>query len=795
MIVKRTIRSLIRTPAFTVTTVLSLGFALAVSATLVGITESLLHPPVPYSEPSRVFSASLYGGDARNQAPPDVKERTLIDALDPVASSATFLSYASVVSVGLSGEETSVTAASPNLFSVLGVQPITGRSFATDDGSDEGRVALISYALWNRLFSARPVALGERIELGSSSFVVIGVLPRGVHFPFVSDVWIPLNAAATDTGVQKGARTIVFRLKTGETIPAAEQRLALGATQLAEQYGRSSPYAVRLTPLTTKVWLPWIPKYVFAVVGLVLAIAAANLGTMMLARGMTRRRETAIRIALGASRWAVVKDVLAECAMVIVGGTSIGLVATILALHAVPTARLPIGRELVDLPSTPNVTVFVFAALVAASILLVAGLAPAIRAASIDPAEPIKEGGGLTRKTRDRYGSLLILEIALSTGLLLSSALFALYARNLAAFDFTYDAKALLTAEVSLTADALRPGMDVGRAYDDLLVRMTSLQGARSAATRSFEHPVHAAITSEDGTGGTHRMIVSKFAVVSPTYLRTVGISVVAGRDFVSGDRDSEDGTVIVDEHAAHILWPYGSNAVGHLIKLGTEDSSKPWLRVIGVARWTELDPRVDVDVPPEPQIYVVYKHDTTRDREVIIRSARGGGDGLTELVGPARRELQAFAPRMMSPRVRPWLEDYNSRLEVTIVLASALALFGLLGLVLCAIGLYGSLAYSVTSRRREFGVRIALGARPSAVVQLIAHDNVVTILAGVALGAGAALFLVRRLGDPLIGAQFELVTALLIAEALLFLAGVTACVGPLRRAARTDPVDALRTG
>jgi hypothetical protein len=315
------------------------------------------------------------------------------------------------------------------------------------------------------------------------------------------------------------------------------------------------------------------------------------------------------------------------------------------------------------------------------------------------------------------------------------------------------------------------------------------------AATVHNEVPEGRVIYAEEGKSGDHWINSGGVFVVSPDYLRTFRIPIVRGRDFEAGDAGgSAPGVVIVDERAAARLWPDMPNAVGRMVKLGTKESRRPWLRVIGIAHNVESGPRVDQDLPPEPRLYVVYPHDYTRARDLIVQGDGVGGDrGRAALALAVRHEIELLVPGMPVPRVEPWLAGYEGWLTATGYMASLFGAFGIFGLVLCAVGLYGVLAYTVSRRLREFAVRVALGARRRDVMRIVVHDAAVTALAGVGIGAFFALRVTRMIADTMSAMPYATVVALVLAEAVLFAAAALAALGPVRQAASADPIEILR--
>ena len=252
---------------------------------------------------------------------------------------------------------------------------------------------------------------------------------------------------------------------------------------------------------------------------------------------------------------------------------------------------------------------------------------------------------------------------------------------------------------------------------------------------------------------------------------------------------------MIVDDSAARRLWPGLASPVGRMIELGLRESKRPWLRVVGVARSVELLPRKDLDLPPEPMIYVVYGHDRERDRDLVVRGGGTGDADRQAMLGVAiRHEIEAAAPLMRTRHVRRWLEGYDSTRQGTAFLASLFTAFGGFGLMLCAVGLYGVIAYTVSRRLRELATRIALGAQSRDIVRAVLHDVTVMVLAGIGIGAFVSLAATHSFADSMFNVRYELVVALAGAEAALFGVAVLA-VGPLRQAIRANPVEILRAG
>jgi putative ABC transport system permease protein len=790
-------RALAKARLFTTVAVVSLGLALALNTTMFALADAVMHPYVPYPQPERVVVPTFVGGDRKHEVTFDVRLRAVRDGIRSYDRFASYIVLPGALVEARSAEEYHfVAAVSPELFDVLGVRPMYGRAFyASDAGAGATQGAVISFRLWNRLFTARPLSDGLTIDVARTRYTVIGVMPRGVHFPWgATDIWLPLDALPADLSVRRSGVWSVFHLKDGVSIDRVRSEMDIIAARLTAQYTPQRPLTAHVSLLGPAYASPTVfPQFIFATVAMVLIIACANLGTMLIARGMARRRETAIRLALGAGRRDVMRGVLCECAIIVVAGVTLGVLLTWWALYALPHFTIPSVPEIGDLMPVPSWRVFVFALAASIATILVAGALPAIRAAKTDPAEPMKEGAATsTGRVRDRYNPLIVVEVALSTTLLMTSGLFAIVAIRLATFDFRYAAKQLVTADVQVRGKS--DDAATARFYDDLIVRAVHIPHTRSAATRHWGTPDGRIIFAEQGKAGEAWMNSKDYAVVSPDYFRTLGISVLRGRGFELGDARGALPVAVVDEQAASRLWPDVPDPVGRMLKLGRKESKAPWLRVIGVAQSIDYVPREILTFPPEPIVYVVVPNDGWRDRMLFVRSDGFNADhGRTTLVSSLRREIESVMPTSGEVVVRPWLDDLDNKRAADGFLASVFAAFAGFGLVLCAVGLYGVLAYTVSRRLREFAVRIALGARRRDVIRLVLHDAAVTALAGVGIGAFFALWITRSIIDDLSGFPYAAVIALLVAESILLAAAFVASLGPVHRAATADPVEVLR--
>jgi predicted permease len=772
----------------------SLALALAVNTTVFALVDALIHPTVPYHDAKRAYTIRYLASGRQTSTMEerfDALRRGLrsVDAVVPYYLSATSIQRENAI------EDQYVANTPPQLFDILGVRPEAGRSFNESDTSRSALpVVMISHELWLRVFHEQPLEKHLTLTVGRGNFEVVGVMPRGMHFP-AFDVWLPPGKLVGDSLYRPLGPYAVVRTRPGVSRDDLDRDMKMVLAGLNAAVAPRSPVEGRLLAFDGKEEADWMSGGpMFWIVGTVLLIACANLGTMLLARGMARRREIAIRIALGATRRAIVTQVLTECGMIVGVGVGLGMLLTTWAVYLLPHYATSFAPKIGDMNPTPSWRVFAFGLVIAGVTVMLASALPALSAAKTDPAEPIKEGAGSSSRIRDRYNPLIIVEVALSTALLMMAFLFVIAVVRLNGFDFSYAAKQLQIADLSIRSRDLPSDSVVEGFYDDLVGRMKVLPGVRNAATSREEKPDGGVVFAEEGKSGDHWINVNKYMAVSPSYLSTLGLPIVDGRDFQPGDRGSSTGVVIVDDSAAHRLWPGLRSPVGRMIKLGTGASKRPWLRVVGVVRSVELQPRIDFDLPAEPKLYVLYGHDRDRDRQLVVRGdGVGGAEGQARLGVVIRHEIEAAAPWMRTRYVRRWLEGYDGRRQGSAFFASLFTAFGMFGLVLCAVGLYGVVAYTVRRRFRELATRIALGAQPHDIARAVLHDCAVTVLAGIGIGAFVALGAAHPFAETMFNVRYEMVLALVAAEALLFVAAVLACFGPIRQAVRANPVDVLR--
>jgi len=522
----------------------------------------------------------------------------------------------------------------------------------------------------------------------------------------------------------------------------------------------------------------------------VLLIACANLANLMLARGLAKRREVALRLAVGASRSAVVWQMFAECAVLTAAGAALGIVLSLWGA-SVLTSRVPRTVWFIGIVQ-PQLSwrVFALAALAATGSAVLFGLLPAIRVANaVSLDEPLKDGAGTTGRSRHRFSTLAVSEVALALALLMGAGLLLKVVHHLSTYDYNFPARQLLNgfAWSRESSDSATPAQRLEFQLSTVAA-LKSVSGVVDAAAESGQVPPGKTVTAEMSADSTRLLNMDAYPVVTPNYLRTMGLPVLDGRDFLDGDL-AGNGAVILNAVAAARLYPR-QRAVGHMLKLGAPASNGPWVPVVGVCRVAlrSMDPADLMDMRAEPEIYVVRAASVGPRTRFLARATRDP----EKLAVPLGRKLRALVPRGYGD-MYPYLYGLQSALASRTFLAQLFVTMGAFALILAAVGIYGVLAYAVNRRLREFAVRIALGAQRSDLVKAVLHDGLVMTLAGTGLGAFVALWSSYLLENFLEDVYPTDAITLVTVETVLIAVALAASLAPALRAMRADPIEILR--
>lgn len=776
-------RSLRKSPGFVAVAVLALGIGLGLSTTMFAVLDAVINPYVAYENPNELYSINWWFG-RRNPMQPAELYRFLRDNTH---------SFEGVVPSGWGNSGTlepptgepidiGLRMASPRFFALTRVHLHSGRGFTASDGED---VIVLSRDLWKRLFGARRKLENQTVRINNKVVTVVGIMPSGTGMNAAA--WMPLPANIETTNIRAFVRPWV-RLRQGVTKDVAMTELRALANQLTERYGaREAPFSFELNPIIDRrEEVRDIHKAMIGSALAVLLIACVNLAHLMMTRGLAKRRELALRLALGASRGAVVWQMFAECALITLGGAAIGGIVALWGADLLQNRMPPEVAWVGIVRPQLSWRVFALGAGAAAVSAILFGLLPAMRVAfNLALDEPLKDDAGTTTgRVRYKYNPLVIAEVGLALVLMMGGGLLLRTLHQLQKEKSDTNDETLWRGYVYLqrTPDPThRPVVRPSRAAMETTIR--GVPGVVALAFAGGRQPRGGVVTGELTQDSNHTISMQFYPTVSTGYLEVIGIPVLRGRDFLPGDGNG-NGVAIIDALAAQRLYP-GEEAVGHMLKLGSPASDAPWVRIIGVAR----NPRLregDARYAPQPAIWVA-QNDSAPEAGFVIRTA-STDPKIPAAVTRQLRQLPGFS-------VGLWAWNYSRRAEIAsrAFLAKVFVTMGAVALGLAALGLYGVLAYAVTRRLREFAVRIALGAQPKALLKMVLHDGFVMLLAGIGVGAFFALLASRLLDSVLISVMPSDVVSLVLCEAMLIIVGLAAAAAPALRASRANPMDILR--
>ena len=788
------LRLLAQRPGFTAAVLVTLALGIGANSAMFTILNAIVLRPLPYADPERlvVIWESL---PERGWSQFAVSQPNFLDwqaqsgtAFERLAA---FVHRPANLTLGGETERIAGRAVSHDFFPLLGIRPILGRDFRPEEdkpGSTE-RVALISRGLWQRRFGKDPGVVGRAIDLDDVPYTVIGILPE--FFWGDAEVFVPLRP---DPGESRGDHRLqVFgRLKPGIGLEQAKATLAGIAARLARQY----PDSNRGWTVTLDRFFDWsVPPesrralYLLAgAVALVLLIACANVASLLLARASDRRREIAIRAALGAGRARLIRQLLAEAMLLAVLGGGLGLLCAHWGVSALATSASTALPRANEISLDTRVLLFTLGISLFAGLLF--GLAPALQATRVDFHDTLKEGvrGG---DARQRARSLLVVgQVAVSLVLLVGVGLLL---RSLAALLDVhpgFDPRNLLTASLTLPESRYPKGKDY-KAFDGrLLERLTAHPGIDAVSIASGL-PMDGNATAMEvlplGTAAPSQGPApsAQWRLVSPGYFRTMGIPLRRGRDLTDADIDMTKGELrgaVISESLARRCWP-GQDPIGQ--RFHPWSLSDPPLTVVGVAgdvRLFSLDGK-----EPDPAVYMLFVRWTPIQ---IVMRTKGDPRSAAETL---RREVRAIDPGVPVAQVRTMQELFDGTTAPRRFTMTLLAIFAGGALLLSAVGLFGLLAFLVAQRTHDIGIRLALGARSSDIVRLVVQHAMLLTSAGVAAGMAGSIALSGWMRSMLFGVGARDPVTLVATALLLVLVALLACWVPARRAARVDPMVALR--
>ncbi len=804
---KAAIRSLNSSKTFTAVALVVLTLGIGASTAIFSVVDAVVLRGLPFDEHDRLVAVGERRPPGKTADPtrdPDaISSAAPQNYLDWKAQQQMFESMATIAGgsftlrePGAEPEDLRTERVTSEFFTVLRVQPALGRPFTTENEVD-GRhlVVILSDGLWRRRFGGDPGIIGRTIPLQNTAYEVIGIMPPGFEYPVgfarPFELWVPYVVPSDERIRDPHSRSMylqtIARLKPGVSLRQAQaqmDQIAVAIQKANPEWNKDNFVGVRplrdhLVGSRTKSWM----LLLLGAVAIVLLIACANVANLLLARATAREREIGIRAALGAGRWRLVRQLLVESLVLSIAGTACAIV---LAMWAVRVLKSAMPENLPRITAIAvDFRVFAAAAVVAIATGILFGIVPALQLSKPNLANALKDGArGTAGAGRQRLRSaLVVVEVALAVVLLVGASLFIGSFVALMRIDLGFKTGQVLTASVSPRWDPGTPPPDSSVAFTDIVERISHVPGVLEASMISGGMPLGGSMSIQDlkipgrtlqGDQGI------SFRRVTPDYHKALRIPLKAGRFFTAADRKGAPNVVIINEAAAKQYFP-GESAVGRTI---TINEDRTIVGVVGDVHQSSLE------IEPRTEAYVPIAQMRTSFGELLIHSSGNPYAVLPQVKTVVLNTL----PDVPLRNVRTMEEVLAGRVAQRRLNMLLLGLFGLLGLVISAVGIYGVMAYVVAQRTREIGVRMALGATRAAVIRMVLTNACALVAAGLAIGGIGAWYLSSAAKSFLFHLEPNDPRAFAAALALLAGAGIAASALPARRAATVDPMIALRS-
>jgi len=808
-------RMLRKNPGFTTIAVLTLGLGIGANTAIFSFIDAILYKPLPVTAPEQLVD--VYNIEGKNVADINYVPLSFPDYQDLRDQNHSFSSLLAYDETGVAiqgAEESQIVPAevvTENYFETLGVEPFLGRGFDPSSKHAPGGdpEVVLSYIVWQRRFAADPNIVGKTLLINGTSMTIVGVAPSqffGALRGISPDLWLPMSMDAAlhlgDPLDDRGSNWLgsLGRLKPGVSLAQAQAELATIAAQLEKEYPKSNKErSIKILRADQVKFQPDLDNTVSAtsyvllgLVGLVLLIACANLAGMLLARAAGRTKEIAVRMALGAGRLRLIRQMLTEslllsilgglCALLLTVAFNRGLTRLIEGIHLPFPIHLALGLNL-------NVRVLGYTIAVVVGTTLLFGLIPALRASRGAIPRALNEQGRSSTGSRQKHRTLNVLvvsQIAISLLLLICAGLSFRSLRNAYRVSPGFDPAGVATATFMPSMNG-SSRTQIDSFYQQLADRIRPLPGVRSVAFAG-SLPLNLMIqTTACAPQGQDSQPLEKWprldrSAVGPGYFATMRVPMLQGREFTERDNAAAPPVVIVNETAAKQFWP-GQNPVGQKVRFGGDDK---YSEVVGVARDGKYRTLGEAQ---RPFVYRSVAQSENTDQILIVRIA-GDPRPVTSEIREIARQLDPKIPMLR-------LQTLEERTAVSLLLprtgAALFGLFGLLGLLLAAVGLYGVIAYTASQRTHEMGIRMALGARPREILKLIISQGLSLAAFGIVIGLAAALTITRVLAVMLYGVSTQDPLTFAGISLVLLFSAMVACYVPARRAMRVDPMIALR--
>jgi putative ABC transport system permease protein len=818
-------RVLLKRPGFALIAVLTLALGIGANTAIFSVVQAVLLRPLPFKEQERLVvawksEATTNHSFVELSIPESNEWRSQSQLFEHLAAMTTSV-YGFGYTLRGRGEPVQIRSArvSAEFFPVLGVKPILGRAFTTDeDRPGAAGVTVISHRLWRNRFNADPGLIGQMIKLNDggtqasleavatpnpagqaitlkdAGFTVVGVMPPEFEFPRGIDLWVPLSATSGKALVESriGFLQVIGRLKPSVTLEQAHAELDAIIKRVAAQYPETKASDERsvIKPLATHIFGDARPALylLLAATALLLLIACANIANLLLASATARRREMAVRAALGAGRSLLVRQLLSESLVLAVAGGGLGILLAFWLIDLfsgfIPADIPRIEAVEIDLPA------LLFTCGIALLSAFVCGLAPAFIASKVNLSDALNAGGGRVwgeRRGNRLRSALVVAQIAVTLMLLIGAGLASRSLLNLQQVDLGFDPRNVLTFQLQLHGDKY-PNVEKTRDYfHQLLERLAAQPGvvaAGAALIRPLEGPigVNARFLAEGQLPDeVTRNAVLNCEYITPHYLRSIGIPLTAGREFTEQDDGRAPQAVIISETMARSIFAPGVDPIGKRIKIGGQG----WCTIVGIAGDARLRDLKEF----RWNVYLPYRQSSYPLAYVTVRT----DSDPTPFIAMARREVAALDPEQGIMSVMTMEQRVSTALARPRFNALLLNLLSILAAALAVVGIYGVISYSVMQRRHEIGIRIALGARSGNVLRLVVGQGMVLVVTGIGAGVVGAFALTRLMAGLLYGVSATDPATFGGVALLLTIVALAACYLPARRATKVDPMIALR--
>jgi putative ABC transport system permease protein len=808
------LRVLGKQPLFTAIVVLTFALGIGANTAVFSVLNAVLLRPLPFHEPQNLVALGEF--DPREKADPgtEIQSISYLDYVDFRDQTQVFDRIAvytnqavSTLTDGNQATHVQGESVSANLFQLLGIQPMLGRTFLPNEDEPGNRVVILSHGLWQRQFGGERGMIGKNVTLDGKQFQVIGVMPPRFTYPirFSSppELWITMSNLRETP--QDGSKPMteqrdneffqcVARLKPNLSIQQAQANINTVVANWHQQYPESKLHVgAKVIPEIDSMISSGTHSALLmlcAMAGCVLLVACVNVANLLLARSLSRNREISIRAALGAGRWHIIRQLLVESILLGVFGGLAGLFVAIWGLDSLK-AFLPTVPRIDEI--SPDVGVLAFTSLISLGVGIFAGLVPAWRASRPNLAGSLNESSrGSTESTAGRTrAALVVIEIVVALVLLASAGLLVESFVRLQRVPAGFDTSNVMTARIALPEGSYPKSQDSAEFYKKLLPRVSTLPGVQSAAAgwwiplSGSEIGFNFDVQERPIPAG--QQPIAETNVVTPEYFRTIGVAIRRGRAFTDRDDRNAPPVAIVTESFARQYFP-GDDPVGkRIIPNGSVDPGKPPVReIVGVVADMHL---ISLRLPPKPQIYIPLQQFGIGSMSIFVRS-RLDLKSMTAALRSAVAEFDKDVPVYRSQS----LADYMSKsIAQPRLNAMLVGLFALIALLLAAAGIFGVMSYSVTQRTQEIGIRLALGAQRYDVLRLIVLQGMRFVGAGIVLGLIGVFLCTRLLQSLLFGIGATDLRTMLAVTVILTAVAFIACLLPARRATLVDPIQALR--